>query len=87
MQFADQRVLQLHIRLLLERPKGTQIALLAEVLQTQLDDLHLAQRIVVLHASTGVHGVVLAVQLDVPNAEVERRTPGEQGHDLEVQYW
>jgi len=85
-EFADQRVLQLHIRLLLECPEGTHVALLTEVLEAQFNDLQLAQRVVVLHARTGVHGVVLAVQLDVPDAEVERRTPGEQGHDLEVQY-
>lgn len=87
MQFAYQRVLQLHIRLLLERPEGTHVALLAEMLQAELDDLHLPQRVVALHARAGVHGIVLAVQLDVPNTEVERRAPGEQGHDLEVQYW
>lgn len=84
-KLTNQRVLQLHIRLLLERLKGTRITLLPKVLQTELYNLHLTSGIVVLHPRTGVHWVVLAVELYVPNTEVERWPPGQEGNYFEVQ--
>lgn len=84
-KLANQRVLQLHIRLLLERLKGTRVTLLAKVLQTELYNLHLTTGIIVLHPRTRVHWVVLPVQLDVPNTEVKRWSPGQEGNYFEVQ--
>lgn len=79
-------MLQSHICLLLQRPKGLHVTLLTEVLQAQFNNLSFAQRIVVLHARTCVHGIVLAMELNIPDTEIEGWSPRQQWHDFQVEY-